>query len=60
MLAPSVFGKRQKPYLLEGGGPANCAKGIQNANFSNNQKKTDYPAPEEKQAEQEPPLHYSH
>ena len=60
MLAPSLPGKQQKPYLLEGGGVAKCAKGIQNAPFSKGQKATHSPAREEKHAEQETPLHYTH
>ena len=51
--------KRQKPYLLEGGA-AKCAKGIQNAHFSRGQKLTHSHAREEKHAEQETPLHYTH
>ena len=39
---------------------AKCAKGIQNAHFSRGQKLTYYPAREEKHAEQETPLHYTH
>ena len=38
---------------------AKCAKGIQNAHFSNGQKLTHSPAREEKHAEQETPLHYT-
>ena len=36
---------------------AKCAKGIQNARFSDSQKLTHSPSREEKQAEQETPLH---
>ena len=37
-----------------------CAKGIQSAHFSRGQKLTHSPGREEKQAEQETPLHYTH
>ena len=37
-----------------------CAKGIQDAHFSKGQKLTHSPAREEKHAEQETPLHYTH
>ena len=39
---------------------AKCAKGIQNAHFSNGQKLTHSPAHVEKHAGQETPLHYTH
>ena len=38
---------------------ATCAKGIQNARFSNGQKLTHSPAHVEKHAGQETPLHYT-
>ena len=38
---------------------ANCAKGIQNAHSSKGQELTHSPAREEKQAEQDTPLHYT-
>ena len=37
-----------------------CAKGIQNAHFSKDQKLTHPPAHVEKQAGQGTPLHYTH
>ena len=39
---------------------AKCAKGIQNAQFSGGKKLTHSAAREEKHAEQQTPLHYSH
>ena len=39
---------------------AKCDKGIQNAHFSNGQKLTHSPTREEKHAEQETTLHYTH
>ena len=39
---------------------AKFAKDIQNANFSKGQKLTHSPSREEKHAEQETPLHYTH
>ena len=39
---------------------AKCAKGIQNAYFSNGQKLTQLPSREKKHVEQETPLHYTH
>ena len=39
---------------------AKCAKGMQNARFSSRQKISQEPPREEKHAEQEPPLHYTH
>ena len=39
---------------------AKCAKGIQNAHFSSSQEITHSPAREEKDSEQETPLHYTH
>ena len=65
-MAPNFYagayslGERQKPYLLETEGVAKCAKGLQNAHFSKGQKLTHSPAREERHAEQETPLHYTH
>ena len=39
---------------------ARFAKGIQNPHFSSGQKLTHCPAPEQKHAEQETPLLYTH
>ena len=39
---------------------AKCAKGIQNAHFSNGQKLTHTPTGEEKHTEQVTALHYTH
>ena len=39
---------------------AKCAKGMQNALFSNGQKLTHSPTREEEHTEQETPLHYTH
>ena len=47
------LGKRQTYYLLERGGLAKCAKGIQKAHFSRRQELTHPSAHEEKHAEQE-------
>ena len=54
------FGEDGKSPAYERQGVAKCAKGIQNAHFSNCQKLTHSPAREEKHAEQETPLHYTH
>ena len=54
------FGERQKPYLLGTEGVATCAKGIQNAHFSQGQRLTHSPAREEKHAQQEIAPLYTH
>ena len=56
---PSL-GEDGKSPTYQGGGLAKCAKGIQNAHFSKGQKLTHSPAREEKHAEQETPVHYTH
>ena len=59
MLAPN-HGITSRSPTYQRGGVAKCAKGIQNACFSTEQKLTHAPAREEAHAEQETPLHYSH
>ena len=54
------FGEDDKSPTYQRRGVAKCAKGIQNANFCNGQKLTHSPTREEKHAEQETPLHYTH
>ena len=59
MLLPNLWGNG-KSRTYHRGGVANCTKGIQNAHFSRGQKVTHSPAREEKNAEQESPLYYTH
>ena len=54
------FGEDSKSPTYWRGGVVKCAQGIQNAHFSQGQKLTHSPAREEKHAEQETPLHYTH
>ena len=54
------FGEDGKSPTCERGGVARCAKGIQNAHFSDGQKLKHTPVREEKHAEQETPLNYTH
>ena len=55
-----LFGQDGKGLTYWRGGVAKCAEGIQNANFSKGPKLTHSPAREQKHAEQETPLHYTH
>ena len=54
------FGEDGKSATYQRGGVAKCAKGTQNAHFSNGQKLTHSPTREEKHVEQETPLYYTH
>ena len=55
-----TLGEDGKGPTYQRGGVAMCAKGIQNAHFSEGKKLTPSPACVEKHAGQETPLHYTH
>ena len=55
---PSI--ERQNFYLRRGEAETECAMGIQNAHLCNGHKLPQFEAREEKHAEQETPLSYTH